>query len=372
MNVFNLGQSMTAGQRYQAGQLALGEQKNVLANRKKAAEIRQQYERMPDEIDALEKAGLHDQAAQVRDHYIKTQVNSIKLMESAGSMVGPEDYKPLRSNLVKAGADGSLIPVDYKDYKSAIEKQKGNINRLTRRWAQNGAVMSQDLITQDGKIMWEGKPIEKKDKGGITISPDGTVQIGGSVEPTRTTQNKLQKELVSRTESLARMQQIRKTFDPKFLTYGGKIKNFVSKVKDKAGSELSTQQRDQLKQYRRFTQSVNFEFNAYRKEITGAAAAVKELEDLKKAMISEDLSPVQFEAAYEEYMGELSRSVRLRNKLMREGFTEPRAMGKQLDSLFILGADDDVDSRGRELEAQGMSPEQIVQTLEIEGYSNDW
>lgn len=167
-SVFNLGQSLLAGQRFQAGQLALQEQQNVIANRRKANEIRQQYAAMPEQIQELETQGLFDEAAQLRNQYIQTQKSSIEAMETVGRMVQPEDYQQFRSDMIQAGAiDPSLMPVKYKKnwWKPETARQKGRLSKLTRQWGAQGAIMSQDLVTQDGQILWKGAPYQRQQPG---------------------------------------------------------------------------------------------------------------------------------------------------------------------------------------------------------------
>ena len=97
--------------------------------------------------------------------------------------------------------------------------------------------------------------------------------------------------------------------------------------------------------FTKFKQNINQIFNAYRKSITGAAASEREMSDLKRSMFNEDQSPVQFEAAFDEFRSELNRSQRLRRKLLREGVTDIKAF----DDAFIRGDDDDIETRGSEL-----------------------
>ena len=190
----------------------------------------------------------------------------------------------------------------------------------------------------------------KKDKNGITISPDGTVQIGGTPQPlTKTNKNNVQKSMVSATESLQRLKEIKSNYDPEFLTYGGRVKNLMSKVKDKAGLDLSEKDEAALKQRRKFTQDVNREFNAYRKLITGAAAAMAELESLKKAIINEDLSPTEFEAAFDQYAGELERTTKIGEGLMAEGLKPGTAeFGIRMDEEFKKGRSTQEESRSND------------------------
>lgn len=208
-------------------------------------------------------------------------------------------------------------------------------------------------------------------KNGISIDKDGNIQIGGS-GPTNLNKpaiNDAQERVISHGESLARLKGIKDSYDPSFLTLGGKVRDWATNMQSTAGFDISPEDRKKAMQHRRFSQQVNYEFNSYRKLITGAAAAVAELEDLKKAMISTDLSPLQFEAAFDTYSDELSRTMRIRNKLLREGLQPgTEQYGSALDQLYMSGSDDDINMRGAELEQQGIKPEEIAKMLEQEGY----
>jgi hypothetical protein len=207
---------------------------------------------------------------------------------------------------------------------------------------------------------------------GIKVNPDGTVEIGGAQENValdRPNTRQAQEKIISASESLQRLDRIKENYNPEFLTYAGRFNKTISSIMSKAGMDLSAEDKSMVKQYRKFTQGVNTEFNAYRKLITGAAASVQELESLKNAMISTDLSPADFEGAFEEYKTELSRVIRIRNRLLREGVsTTDKTFGDTFDDEFMNGGDDDIGVRGDELEAQGMEPEKIVEALRREGY----
>ena len=210
---------------------------------------------------------------------------------------------------------------------------------------------------------------ETAQSGGISIDKDGNIQIGGPTKLQKPNLRESEERIISGGESLARMERIKQNYNPEFLTYKGKGEKLLTGFKSKAGMDVSQEDKASIQQHRKFSQSVNFEFNAYRKLITGAAAAASELEDLKKATISTDLSPVEFEAAFNEYSTELARTIRIRNKVLREGLKEgSKQFGEELDRLYLTGDDDSMDARGDELEAQGMDPAKIVSTLESEGY----
>lgn len=226
--------------------------------------------------------------------------------------------------------------------------------------------------TQAGELV----PIEgavPRPKAGeiIRTTPEGGVEIiRGDVQPAanlpKPVIRDLTKSIANNENNLSRLDRIEKQFIPDFLTFGGRIGAKISSLKSKAGLGIAPQAKEFLGRRRKFTQNINQLFNAYRKEITGAAASVQELESLKKAMLSEDLSPIEFQAAYEEFRSELQRSNRLQRRLLREGITDK--FGKSLDELFVAGEDDDIELRGAELRGQGLTDAEIAEKLFEEGF----
>ena len=155
----------------------------------------------------------------------------------------------------------------------------------------------------------------------------------------------------------------------RMLTYRGQGEDWLATVAEKAGVPPSEAQRQAIELRTRFTTSVEQLFNAYRKEITGAAAAVQALERLKKSFLTVDMSPAQFEAAYSEYRRELMRAMRVSVMLRRQGI-DPRSGqgGDAFDRAFLGGMDDNWERRGEELEANGVGGAEILETLRREGY----
>jgi hypothetical protein len=192
----------------------------------------------------------------------------------------------------------------------------------------------------------------------------------GQMPLTKPNVNDAQKSVVFATEQLGNLDAIAKEYETGFLTYGGKVKNFVDRQTDKIDpTSLSRDDRAALGKQTRFKQQVNRGFNAYRKEITGAAAALAELEQLKQAMLNTDLGPTEFKAAFDSYQSELKRSLRLKRKMLREGINvADEGFGARYDQAFASGTDDDPVARGEELEAGGTADDEIVKTLRAEGY----
>jgi len=212
----------------------------------------------------------------------------------------------------------------------------------------------------------------------FTVTPDGTVtfQSGKGITPAglqKPTARLLEKKLVFFEETIGDLARIREQFEPDFLTFAGRGRAFLTNLKSKGGLNLTPEEIEFTQKRRKFSQNVNRTFNAYRKEITGAAAAVRELEDIKKAALNEDLSPVEFIAALDELESEMKRGRRLTRKLLREGVTgnlkdKRSEVSKRFDQEFTGGGDDSPLARIRELEGT-QSEEEIFQTLKDEGYT---
>lgn len=171
--IANIGEAVQAGQQINYNRLkneAIGmdvqEAKDMLANRKKAAEIRKMYDTMPDQVNALEKAGLFEQADKLRGEYIKSRKSEVDLIESMRPGINQDNYLQIRQDLLQAGAiEPAMWPMEYSDewFKKETKDRRGALSKLTRKWAGEGAIMTQDLVQGDGEILWEGKPYQDPD-----------------------------------------------------------------------------------------------------------------------------------------------------------------------------------------------------------------
>lgn len=168
INPLNYGAAVQSGQRIRENRLrneALGmettERRNQIKQRQEAAQIRAHYDAMPAQIEALENAGLYEQAEIVRKQYIQQMRNSIELGTSVREGLNKENYKGYRQQLIQAGViTGAMWPVEYSDdwLRNDNEKRKSTLQKLTRKWADGGSTVAQDLIARDGDVVWEGSP----------------------------------------------------------------------------------------------------------------------------------------------------------------------------------------------------------------------
>lgn len=166
----------------------------------------------------------------------------------------------------------------------------------------------------------------------VTINNPGNIPLGK--KPT----NDVTGDVVSGRVEQVGLANIRKNYDPSFLTYRGQLEGAATRIGEKAGlgEFIPKQNVANLKKQTQFKQAVQQTFNRYRKDITGAAAAVQELEQLKKALFNLDQSPTEFEAALDAYESTAQRLDELRIKMLQNGIdpTTPEG-GKAFDDAFF-------------------------------------
>jgi hypothetical protein len=219
----------------------------------------------------------------------------------------------------------------------------------------------------DGKLVGKVEGVNPPAQTGIVVGPDGTVTVGalssGNV-------GKAQEKVTGAIDNLSRLKDIRSTFDPQFLTYVGKGRQALLKTKERAGVSLDPTEKQYLGQYRQFSEGVEQFFNQYKKDITGAAAAVAEISALKDSIINTDLSPTEFTSSYDRLVNEATRTINIQNSLLEKGLSpSSKDFQNQADQLFLSGRGKNFMQRGMELEKQGLNDEQIKQQLRLEGYS---
>jgi hypothetical protein len=220
----------------------------------------------------------------------------------------------------------------------------------------------------NGQLVGKVEGINPPAQTGVVVGPDGTVTIGAPLASGNVA--KAQEKVTTAMDNLARLREIRTTFDPQFLTYLGQGRQALLRTKERAGVTLDPAEQQSVGQYRQFSEGVDQFFNQYRKDITGAAAAVAELSSLKDAILNKDLSPTEFIASFDRLVNESTRTINIQNSLLEQGLSpSSKAFQQQADQLFMSGRNKNYMQRGTELEKQGLSDDQIKQQLRLEGYS---
>jgi hypothetical protein len=156
------GKAAARGEQIQYGRLrneALGMEVNeatdMLANRKKALEIRQQTEGLPNEIAALEAVGLLDEADKLRDTYIKTVTANADMIDAVATKLTAANYDGIREDMIKSGAImGEMWPEEFDPNwaRDQAKATRANLQRHVEKWEDDGVVMSQDIFSRGGVV----------------------------------------------------------------------------------------------------------------------------------------------------------------------------------------------------------------------------
>lgn len=180
-----------------------------------------------------------------------------------------------------------------------------------------------------------------------------TILPQGNIPASRATQNQAQKSLLDSLELSGDLEGVSQLGDVSdLLTAPGRLATAAADLAINLGipAKLAENrvQRDAQLQVR--TGKV---FNTFRRNITGAAAPEKELQELKKTVISTDLNSVRFATALKELQSATLRAIRLNRKVLLQGFDPGSDEGAaKLDRLWRSGDSGDSQADREKLKAQ--------------------
>jgi len=157
------GQQITENRiRNQMLGVAQQEQQNIIRNRQKAEDIRRTIDETPDQIRELEKAGLFDQADQLRDSYVQQQELGLKLIKSQRAGINKDNYKVWREQMIKGGTMPYwMLPEEYSEEWFA-EKETEAEMRISTISVRSGD-QQRDFVVKGGKIIFKGEGYDADD-----------------------------------------------------------------------------------------------------------------------------------------------------------------------------------------------------------------
>jgi hypothetical protein len=185
-------------------------------------------------------------------------------------------------------------------------------------YSTDGAPLGLARVFSDGRIGLGGKILSEQDLQGMTFAKPEKGAAGATKTLTPAATTELQKSLINLRSQMQTMDEIAANYQDSYLTYYGKVGGFLARQASKLGMEPKPAEEFQQGK-RLFEESVNTLFNLYRKDITGAAAAVKELESLKNAFMNTDLSPAEFRASYDRYRKYLELATKAKESTLAKG-----------------------------------------------------
>jgi hypothetical protein len=151
------------------------------------------------------------------------------------------------------------------------------------------------------------------------------------------------------------------------LTLPGKLKRKGFQFQEWLGLPISESGKEYIQKARKFVEGLEQYFNQYRKRITGAQAAIKEIKMLRESVLNKNVTPSEYVASVGRVKDMLSRGIRLKRMLLAKGVRDRSSV----DQMFEQGADVDdieIDRYGDLLKSQGMSENEVLQALRREGY----
>ena len=275
----------------------------------------------------LESMGLKPGTPEYKNAAMRA-LNIIKdpRVHNVGGSLVDESGRVIHRGAEKAPNDPSLIrEMEAAGFRRGTPEFQAEYQRRTAK--SNGVTMSLDE---------NGRPV-------VSVGGPAGMKLG------RAARNTAEKDVLAGEEltgMMARLKDLagigedgRVSDDAKrMFTYRGRFEDFTSDVQERLGYDLPPEAKEARTRKARFVQVVDQLFNAYRKEITGAAAAVAELERLKKSFLNSDMGVTEFEAAYSEYIRTLNRVREIRVGLLARGI-DPKTKegGAALDRALATG-----------------------------------
>jgi len=174
-------------------------------------------------------------------------------------------------------------------------------------------------VIRGGRMFQGGNELDPS-KYTIEKQRQENVNLAGTVLP-KPTQNKLTTDISEGKVQQVAFKRIKELYNKDFLTLQGKVKGGFLWGLDKIDALPEGQQKEWLAAKTKFDTGVNQAFNIYRRWVTGAAAAMSELERLEQAYINTKDSPTQFMAKLAE-LGDFGKRVEeVRMQMLKNGLS---------------------------------------------------
>lgn len=153
----------------------------------------------------------------------------------------------------------------------------------------------------------------------------------------------LEKKMANITEQIFQVSEIEASQFKEILTWPGQFKNFTLKTLDKMSTkDLTPEQKEFIGKANVFRANLGRFFDTYRIFVTGAQAAMKELDMLRQRVLNEDLTKGQFEYMMQDTKAKLNRTMRLYRMIGRQGLSENEFLAKfnsAVDTAITTGED---------------------------------
>lgn len=185
---------------------------------------------------------------------------------------------------------------------------------------------------------------ENKRGTSLTVGPDGTVQFSENgappLAPSKPTTNTLQETIVTSQAGLDRLRGIQQQFKPEYQTWEGRLKGGIASVKDKAGIDMSDEDKQYLGDFEGYRSSVLDNLNRHIKDITGASMSVQEAGRITRSMPNESDGPTAFKSKMDRVMRDLGRVQARAYYTLARGLSLDKVGIEQIDAIIRKRGDE--------------------------------
>lgn len=167
-------------------------------------------------------------------------------------------------------------------------------------------------------------------------------------------------------ELLANLGDIKSLGDPsKFLGLRNKVKTWtLGAIAEIDESVLSGKEAEQLGKAREFQEGVEELYLAGKKEITGVAAGVREVREIRRALLNTDMSAPEFKASFDRLERVTRRNIEIKRRLLSQGINLRSESGRSVFSAEIekAQASESAPIAVDKISITGMAPELLRQS----------
>lgn len=251
----------------------------------------------------------------------------------------PEEANQIRAEVLKEALDKGYV--SKEEAASAAKSPLSTFKSMLEY-----KIMQYGKVNEYKSMLEANKP---KDKSGVSleVSPDGTIKY--NQDPAAALKSEAQKDVKSKELALKQLEKVQQGYDPDYFTYKGQAdlgaSQFAQKAKgtpileslsEVAASGLTGKSQEERAKFienrSKYMNNVDQLFNAYRKEITGAAAGEKEMDMLKKSFLNGDMSPSQFTGALSQIVEKYNSESNFNKDILNKGLDiTPK---KETNTLF--------------------------------------
>lgn len=317
--------------------------------------------RFPEEAQAYDANATKASSAKIE--------NAIKQIDFMGNVAaGVRDeatYQHGVAQLKNAGIDTSQFPSNYDPVwvKQQMEQTLSLKERLTLAAKDNKLVeiydaksptgsrmvRESDAVGQPGK-MPSGMHIEFDDQGRPrSITQGRGAGAGGMSKPTQTD---VEKKLIEHSDTMSSLKAVERMYRPEFQKIGPRWGNLMTSIKDKAGADISADDRKQLESFSKYRAEASQLFSNTLKNLSGAAVTPMEFQRAQAWLpnpgtgLFDGDSPIELESKRQRFEDFTRRALIKYNYIRKNGLSKDDI---DVDDMPVI-----VQKRGDEL-AQRLS-----------------